>query len=389
MDGHGILAIIEQVVGGALIALVILDVFLTVLYARMGTSIVARRLVCWGWQAARAASKPLRRFRSGVLGFAGPVLLVLSIGLWVLALTCGAAMIVHPRLAQSIRSNTGGPVPTDFVTALYVTGDLMSTAGTSDLAPATPAFRLFLTFLSFLGISVLTLSITYVLEVYNALQRRNTCVLKVHLATGNTGDAAELIASLGPGGRFDTGYTHLAESAAEVIGLKESHHFYPVLFYFRFRDPHYAMSRLTLVTLDTVTLIKSALDDEEYGWLKESMAVAQLWRASMWMLTLLAITFLPGGLPDANREPEPALLDQWRRRYFAALHRLRQAGIRTIRDEEAGAVTYVSLRARWDRYIRSFSGYMAHTMEEVDPVGSHPESVAERQDFTIRLRSAG
>jgi hypothetical protein len=52
--------------------------------------------------------------------------------------------------------------------------------------------------------------------------------------------------------------------------IKEAHHFYPVLFYFRFGEPYYSVSRSTLVTLDTVTLIKSALDDGRTAWLKES-----------------------------------------------------------------------------------------------------------------------
>src|SRR4051794_7406992 len=40
--------------------------------------------------------------------------------------------------------------------------------------------------------------------------------------------------------------------------------------YLRFSEPFYSVSRFTLVSLDTVTLIQSALDDEEYSWLKES-----------------------------------------------------------------------------------------------------------------------
>jgi len=64
---------------------------------------------------------------------------------------------------------------------------------------------------------------------------------------------------------------------------KEAHHFYPVLFYFRFSDPYHSVSHSTLVALDTVSLIKSALDDQKYSWLKEAGAVAQLWKPSIWL----------------------------------------------------------------------------------------------------------
>ncbi len=37
-----------------------------------------------------------------------------------------------------------------------------------------------------------------------------------------------------------------------MTGVKESHHFYPVLFYFRFREPFYSVSRSARLALDTV-----------------------------------------------------------------------------------------------------------------------------------------
>src|SRR3954447_4287912 len=95
----------------------------------------------------------------------------------------------------------------------------------------------------------------------------------------------------------------------EMTQAKEAHHFYPVLFYFRFSDPYHSVSRSTLVALDTVSLIKSALDDRTYRWLKEAGAIGQLWDASMLLVTTLENTYLPQGAPD--QEPQP---DQQTRR---------------------------------------------------------------------------
>src|SRR3712207_5622034 len=125
------------------------------------------------------------------------------------------------------------------------------------------------------------------MQVYNALQRRNKLRLNLELSSAEKGDPAELIAGLGPEGKFDAGHSDLSEIAREVAGAKESHHFYPVLVYFRCNEPYYSMSRSTLVALDTVTLIKSALDDDEYAWLKESAAVAQLCGGSMMLVKTL------------------------------------------------------------------------------------------------------
>ena len=102
---------------------------------------------------------------------------------------------------------------------------------------------------SFVGMTMISLTLTYLMQIYNALQRRNTLALAVHEATGETGDAADLIGAVGPRGNFSNGYTHLAQLAAEMRVVKESHHFYPVLVYFRFNEPYYTLSRLTTARL--------------------------------------------------------------------------------------------------------------------------------------------
>ena len=374
------------ILGGLLILFILADVFLTVLYARMGNGIISHRLACWTWYAFRAIARPFPRYKDRILSFCGPTILVLMVCTWIFLLMCGGALVIKPALGSGVQSNQG-PTPTHFSTALYLAGDALTTVGASDISPKTPFYRLFYTFLSVIGISVLTLTVTYFLEIYNALQARNTYVVKIHHATNNTGDAAELLAGLGAGGEFQYGYTHLAEMAAEAAELHEVHHFYAVLLYFRFPEPYYALGRGVLVTLDTISLLKSALDDARYGWLKESAAVTQVWRGAMRTVTELSIVFLPQGLPQG--EPDPQSIERWRRRYAAALKRLRQAGITTIADESAGADVYITLRAQWDRYVHAFAHHMIHPMDQIDPAGERPEEAAERPEFEQRLRAVG
>jgi hypothetical protein len=389
MDGHPILRWLLPALGGLLIATILLDVFLTVLYARVGAGILANRMACWMWRAFRLVGRRLSSKRRGTfLSYGGPVILLMLVTVWLAGLACGAGLIIWPRLGSSVQA-TNGQTPRDFATAVYIGGDSMTTVGSSDFAPRTSAYRLFYTFQSIVGMSVITLTLTYFLQVFNALQRRNTFALKVHLGTGETGDAADLIAGLGPNGEFQAGYSQLAEMAAEMGSVKESHHFHSVLMYFRFADEYYAMSRVSLVCMDAVTLIKSALDDHEYAWLKEAAAVEQLWRGAERLLKMLAVNFLPGGEPDPPREPDAKDVERWRRRYFAALVRLRQANVRTIADEEAGARNYVEQRKRWDHHVRALADFMGHDMSEVDLAGCDPAAVERRETFRARMRSAG
>ncbi len=387
MDTQTTLHWAEPILGALLICLVLLDVFATVLYARIRSGFISYRVARVTWASFRWFSKPFGHRQGFLLSFCGPIILILVLLVWAFVLTLGTALIIYPKLGSSVITSNG-PTPTDFITALYAAGSSIAIVGAGGLVPRTSAFRLFYLFNSLVGMSVISLTLTYLLQIYTALLKRNVLGLKFHLASAETADAAELLAGLGPEGQFNSGYSNLSEVAGELTAIKESHHFYPVLFYFRFHSPYYSVSRFTLMALDVVTLIKRALDDKQYAWLKESSSVAQLWRAAMMLVTTLEDTFLPEGKPEPTTSPDEQTINRWRDRYLSALRRLRQAGIQTISDEQSGIETYIALRSRWDLYIRALAPALGYSMAEVDPIGSNPDSSDERQEFRTRLRFA-
>jgi hypothetical protein len=69
-------------------------------------------------------------------------------------------------------------------------------------------------------------------QIYNALRSRNALGLAIQTLSNDTGDAAELIAGLGPQGQFNSAYNNLSTLASNACTVKESHHFYPLLFLF-------------------------------------------------------------------------------------------------------------------------------------------------------------
>src|ERR1700752_3045046 len=370
----------EQIAGALLMLLILLDVFLTVLYARAGTGILSPRVASLVWWFFKTISNPFVRFRGCILSFCGPAILVTFVVVWALGLTLAAGLIIHPKLGTSVRS-ISGDTPRDFMTAVYAGGTSISIVGASNFTPQTTSFRMIFLFNSLVGLSVTSLTLTYLMQVYAGLKRRNALSLDVHLASAETGDAAELIAHLGPEGKFETGYANLSTLAADLTKAKESHHFYPVLFYFRFLQPFYSVSRFTLVSLDAATLIKSALSDKEYSWLKNSGAVEQLWDSARLLLETVSDTFLAGTTSSSMHAPDENTCELWRRRYFAAVRTLRQAGIQTVDDEQAGAEVYVNWRRRWNDYITHMGPMLAYTTEDIDPVGYRAETVDERQTF--------
>ncbi len=112
-----------------------------------------------------------------------------------------------------------------------------------------------------------------------------------------------------------------------------------------------------------MSLIRSALDDEEYGSLKEAVALEQLWRGNILQLRTLAKNLIPNA--DVEEPIDAHTLDQWRRRYQVGVERLKQGGIKTVPD---GVEDYISLRTQWDRYITLLAPAFAFDMDEIDTV---------------------
>ena len=368
------LGVVERIVGVILVLAVMVDVFLTVLYARVGTrglarfgtGVISERVATCVWRAFRWAGTRGKRPNDDLLSFAAPVIVVLFLAVWAGMLTLGSAMLLHPALGTDIRATTG-PTSTDFFTALLVAGGNISTMGAGGYQPRTGLLRVEYVVNALTGLSILTLTLTYLMQVYTTLQHRNTLAFKIDVMAGSTGDAAELVAGLGADGHFSAGYTQLAELGAEVVAQKEAYQFYPVLFYFRYRQSCYATSRLALMLLDSVSLMQGGLGGE-CDWIKRTAAIKQIWLATTGLIRMLDGVYLPGGNQEQRTAtPDDATLDRWRRRYAAGLRRFAGAGIATTDDEEAGFREYVELRVRWQPYVEVLAAHMAHDLAEIDP----------------------
>jgi hypothetical protein len=288
-------------------------------------------------------------------------------------LTVGAGLIIYPELGKAVKVQNG-ETPRNFVAAMYAGANSMAVVGASEFEPRNRVYRWIFMANSLVGVGMLSMLVTYILQVYSALQRRNVAALQTHLATAETGDAAEFLVLLLPRGDAEDAVNRMRGMASQMASVKETHHFYSMLMYFRFAEVQYAMPRLTLVSLDAVALMRSGLSEGKYGSLMESGGVEELWRGSLRLLTRLGNVLLPGRMEDRREEPDDAARERWRRRYFAAVRRMKEAGIETAQDVRAGAEKYVRLRTEWDAYLRAYARFMAYGMEEVDVTGTMAEA---------------
>jgi hypothetical protein len=349
---------VEQLIGAAVMLLFLADLFLTVLYARAGTGLIAPRWTRLMWAIIHCVAKLMGTQRGTLLSLAGPLIVVSLIGFWAIGLTLGAALMIQPELGVAIRPSTGTS-PTDYVTAILVAGNSLSIVGGGDSSPQTTPTRLLFLVNSLIGASVLSLVLSYLVQVYAGLRERNALALVVDLMTDTTGDAAVMLARLIPQGDPSNATSELGNLVRSLAATKEAHHFYPLLFYFRFEEPRYAVSRFCFVLLDAATLIETALDQRRYGSFIASAPVAAVGQGARMLLDTLDANF-----PTAEDRPDEGA-DSWRRRqsYVAATVTLADAGI-AIRTD--GVDGYVARRGEWEPLVRRVAPTLGYAMSQID-----------------------
>lgn len=334
------------------------DVFFTVLFPASGHGMIRKALAQIVWHAFRLLGRATRgRTRRNVLSYSGPVLVAVTLLVWLALLVVGWAMIYKPALGTGLKVKSD-PFDVGWFTAIYYSGYTLSTLGTGDVVPVGQAYRLLTIVEAALGFASISMVVTYFLSVYSSLTDRNAFAQGLHHLTGDTGDAADLLARIADGEHLDQAKEHLATKADFLRRIYQSHRFYPVLRHFHYRETFYALPRILLTALDTAALIDSAIDRNRYAGLLDSVALDDLRRSALALTREL--------VPDrAEQAPSEEIATRWRERYAAATRRLRDAGLVVREDLDRGGAEYVRLRAEWDPPVRRLAEAMLYEWSEI------------------------
>lgn len=187
------------------------------------------------------------------------VILVATLLTWVLLLWTGFTLIFAAGDPAVVRSSTGDAA--GLVAVVYFVGFTIFTLGLGDFVPVEGVWRIVTTVATFSGLLLLvTLAITYFLSVVSAVVSRRSLAVHVH-SLGRT--PAEIVAGGWTGSSFSSALVqHLVSLTSELAPLSEQHLAYPVLHYFRPRDPATAGSVAIANFSEAMLLMESAVAPE-------------------------------------------------------------------------------------------------------------------------------
>ncbi|MFE5836752.1 potassium channel family protein [Arthrobacter sp. NPDC056493] len=184
--------------GAGLILLMLVDVFHTLLYPH-GSGPVCRTIMHGFWRLSRLS-------RTGSSSIAAPAAMAAVIGAWATMAVLGWAFLYLPHLPEGFIYGDRVPRQADFPEAVYISMVTLSTVGFGEVVAGHPLLRLVSAAQAVMGFGLLTATVSWILQMYPALNRRRALAHQLNLfreaaspggpSTITPGHAAALLESL-------------------------------------------------------------------------------------------------------------------------------------------------------------------------------------------------
>jgi Ion channel len=246
------LDIILFAAGLALAALTLLDVFDTVVVpggSRASLRVARRvaRLLLPVWKAVRGK-------RHGLSGTFAPLILVLCFITWMALLAFGFGL-----MSYAARTDFEPPLRSLF-DGIYIVGSSLVTVGLSQSNPAGLA-RWIVLAAGFCGLAVMTMAVTYLLEVQSSVAKRDIGIIKLSTSAGEPPSAVTLLQRFAAiGNRDELGHV-LRDGRDWCATVRQSHSNHPSLIYFQSVGTGAGWPAALGALLDLALLSEECLDE--------------------------------------------------------------------------------------------------------------------------------
>jgi hypothetical protein len=348
--------------GLACIFLAGLDVFLTVLHTQIESPIsnyLNRRL--W-WLLIGVCDRLPDRPCAAILGWGAPLMIGGILVFWSCLYVVGFALVYLPFIhdpAVFWLSDIGPREP--LYDALYFSAVSFLTTGYGDLLPIHPLARLSAVLQGALGLTTLSLSVTYLLSVYPLIARKIGMAQSLNQETGGRADAVVLAERYVRGGRFEALAQRLSGINDELLRLGQSHGLYPVLYYVRPREVHLSFVRVLAIVQGIVATLRYGLDPDTYPDVVSDPRLLILEEGLLSTLHALADSshLAPQGITEDD-------IAAGHRDYLALTRALCERGIAAASpDDEEMRAAHARFRAATDHYIRAYAANSAYAIGAV------------------------
>lgn len=351
--------------GVVLIVLVFYDIYATILRATKYPGLFSEFLNRGAWWLITRLTRNLdRRLRHRLLSAVGPLLMPLLITVLLLTLMTGFALIYLPRMETGFQLGEAAH-GSEVLQAFYFSGITLTTLGYGDILPISSTVRMLALFESALGMATISISITYLLTVYSALERKRAVALKFYHQARQGADISGFISSHFARGRFHSLTESLREATRDLQELLESHIEHPVIHYFHPVEVYKGLPRALFVVLETVAILNAHLEEKEYVEAGDHPDVLIAGDSARHVLFELVTSLKLENRATEPFESEEETLARRRKCFNRAVKYLQRSKIKTRSDVEQAFLEYTTDRAAWERQLYHFADFLGYDWDEV------------------------
>jgi hypothetical protein len=287
---------------------------------------------------------PVRKTREALLGFYGPMSLLLLIGVWAVGLVLGFGLMQYGTGSALIASGS----PAGFWTDLYLSGTTFFTLGLGDVVPRSGLARALVVAEGGFGFGFLAAIIGYLPFIYSSFSRREVNISLLDSRAGTPPTAGELLRRHS----YEGGQGALRELLKDwelwSAELMESHLSYPVLAYFRSQHDNQSWIASLAAILDTCALVKVGIDDACERQAELTFAIARH--------AVVDLSQVFGTEPKALPHERLTAAELSRIRDTLAQHGLK------LKDGEEADRKLTALRGMYEPYIFALANYLNQSL---------------------------
>ena len=336
------------IAGVAIFLIVIWDAFEAIILPRRVTRKfrLTRAFYRITWRTSKFLANlfPTRKTRETLLGFYGPISLLVLIGVWAVGLVLGFGLMQY---GAGSAVNTAGGQP-NFGTDVYLSGTTFFTLGLGDVVPRTSLARVLVVTEAGFGFGFLAAIIGYLPFIYGSFSKREVDISLLDSRAGTPPTAGELLRRHSYEGGREALHDLLKDWELWCAELMESHLSYPVLAFFRSQHDNQSWIAALTSILDACALLKVGIEGACERQADLTFAIA---RHAVVDLSQVFGT-APKALP-VDRLPES---DLRRIRDTLAQHGLK------LHDGEEADRKLTGLRNMYEPYIYALATYLNQTL---------------------------
>lgn len=242
------------IAGGIIVLWFIIEALWTTLWIDGNSSPLTTRATTLIWHVWRAL---FTKKRHKALSLAGPLVLFLTVSSWIIFLWLGWSMMFY---AQTGSLETSKGVSPNFIGTMWYVAYTMFTVGNGDFLPQGDVWQFISAFVAFSGMGLVTLSITYVMQIISAVVTKRSFSSQV---TSIAKTADSFVTAQWTGDNFGAIELQLNAMSGQLAVLNEQHLAYPILHYYHARNAEKSSSIALPVLDDALTIIMECVEERK------------------------------------------------------------------------------------------------------------------------------